>query len=639
MQSLFFYKFPNFLRPLNSLAPSSSPIAPLLFRVSSSSSLSSVARTLGFCRKPSTARLPASLRSLGGGNFPPAGGVVPLAGAMGVAGDEGSPAKRFWGKCCRESLFAMYSPFLVGLASGTLEMESFQHYVAQDVHFLRTFVRAYEMAEECADDDDAKASICELRDAVVEELKMHNSFAEAWGVKLLEESAPNSATAKYTDFLLATAAGKVEGGKVPSKIATPFEKTKVAAYTVGAMTPCMRLYAFLGREVQQVLDPEDHSHPYRKWVENYASESFEASARQTEELLDKLSVSLTGEELEVIERLYHQAMELEIEFFHSPPMSHRSLVPFSRIHDSAKQQFIVFSDFDLTCTTIDSSAVLAELAILTAPKVEPSEPDNLNFRKLAADLKKSWDALSQQYAEEYEQCIEDMMLVKEGEVTSFESLYEALEQLSAFEKRANLRVIESEVLKGLNLECIKRAGENLRLQDGCAKFFQQLVQKKDELNADIHILSYCWCRDLIQSAFKSGGLEVLNIHANEFIYEESISTGKIDTKVESPTDKLQVFKDALKHSGDDDKHSSVYIGDSVGDLLCLLEADVGIVVGSSPSLRSLGERFGVSFVPLFPAVVKRQREFVGGSSSKCEWPKGVLYTVSSWNEIQAFILG
>ncbi|CAN6485839.1 unnamed protein product [Victoria cruziana] len=558
---------------------------------------------------------------------------------MGVTGDEGSPAKRFWSKCGRETLLAMYSPFLVGLASGTLEMEAFRHYVAQDVHFLRAFVRAYEMAEECADDDEAKASICELRDAVVEELKMHNSFAEAWGVKLLEESAANSATVKYTDFLLATAAGKVEGGKVPSKIATPFEKTKIAAYTVGAMTPCMRLYAILGREVQQVLDHEDQSHPYRKWVENYASESFEASARQTEELLDKLSVSLTGEELEVIERLYHQAMELEIEFFHSPPMSHKSLVPFSSIHNPSKQQLIVFSDFDLTCTTFDSSAILAEIAILSAPKVEPSEPDNLNVRKLAADLKKTWGALSQQYAEEYEQCIEDMVLVKEGEVTPFENLYTALEQLSAFEKRANLRVIDSEVLKGLNLECIKRAGENLGLQDGCANFFQQLVQKKDELNAEIHILSYCWCRDLIRSAFKSGGVEILNIHANEFIYEESISTGKIDIKVESPVDKLQVFKDALKSSGDEDKHLSVYIGDSVGDLLCLLEADVGIVVGSSPSLRRVGERFSVAFVPLFPALVKRQREFVGGGSSKCEWPKGVLYTVSSWNEIKAFILG
>lgn len=41
------------------------------------------------------------------------------------------------------------------------------------VGFLR-----YELAEDCADDDDAKVEICQLRKNVLEELKMHNSFVE-----------------------------------------------------------------------------------------------------------------------------------------------------------------------------------------------------------------------------------------------------------------------------------------------------------------------------------------------------------------------------------------------------------------------------------------------------------------------------
>lgn len=80
---------------------------------------------------------------------------------------------------------------------------------------------------------------------------------------------------KYTDFLLATASGKVEGVKAPGKLATPFERTKIAAYTLGAMTPCMRLYAFLGKEFQALLDNNGESHPYQKWIDNYSSESFQ----------------------------------------------------------------------------------------------------------------------------------------------------------------------------------------------------------------------------------------------------------------------------------------------------------------------------------------------------------------------------
>nr|DAD20078.1 TPA_asm: hypothetical protein HUJ06_021541 [Nelumbo nucifera] len=535
---------------------------------------------------------------------------------MGVvaATDGEGIARRFWIKFRRESVFAMYTPFVICLASGKLELETFRHYIAQDVHFLRAFAQAYALAEECADDDEDKSAICKLRKSVMEELKMHDSFVREWGIDPTNESTSTSATLRYTDFLLATASGKVEGLKAPGKIATPFEKTKVAAYTLGAMTPCMRLYAFLGKELLALLDTNGSSHPYKKWIDNYSSEAFEASALQTEELLDKLSVSLTGEELEVIEKLYHQAMKLEIEFFCAQPITQRTIVPLSRIHDPAEYQLIIFSDFDLTCTVVDSSAILAEIAILSAPKADQVGPENMLAWKSSADLRNTWGVLSRQYTEEYEQCIESMMHSEKVEEFNYDGLCKALEQLSDFEKRANARVIESGVLKGLNVEDIKRAGERLILQDGCTGFFQKIV-KNEQLKSDVHILSYCWCGDLIRSTFSSGGLDVMSIHANEFTYEESISTGEIVPKMESPLDKLQAFKDILKNRNDDRKHLSVYIGDSVGDLLCLLEADVGIVVGSSSSLRKVGSQFGVSFIPLFSGLVKKQREFIEGDSS------------------------
>lgn len=177
---------------------------------------------------------------------------------------------------------------------------------------------------------------------------------QEWGVDPTKEIPPSPATTKYTDFLLATAAGKVDGGKGSDKMVTPFEKKKIAAYTVGAMTPCMRLYAYLGNELTTFLK-QDEKHPHKKWIETYASSDFEVwevssvyililhlnvipacapmqlahalkivfrfppflqdSALQIEELLDKLSVSLTGEELEIIGKLYQQAMRLEVEFF------------------------------------------------------------------------------------------------------------------------------------------------------------------------------------------------------------------------------------------------------------------------------------------------------------------------------------
>ena len=85
----------------------------------------------------------------------------------------------------------------------------------------------------------------------------------------------------------------------------------------------------------------------------------------------------------------------------------------------------------------------------------------------------------------------------------YKELSMALEQLSKFENTANNRVIESGVLKGISLEDIKRAGERLILQEGCPNFFQSLV-KNENLNSNVHVLSYCWCGDLIRSTFSSG---------------------------------------------------------------------------------------------------------------------------------------
>ncbi|XP_071702471.1 bifunctional TH2 protein, mitochondrial-like [Rutidosis leptorrhynchoides] len=556
--------------------------------------------------------------------------------------NEEGTAKRFWDKFSKESVLTLYTPFVVSLASGNLKIDTFSHFIAQDVYFYKCFAQAYELAEDCADDDDAKVSIIELRKRVLKELKHHDSFVQNWGLDLSNETTPNPATTKYTNFLLATASGKIEGVKGPGDLATPFEKTKVAAYTLGAMAPSMRLYVFLGNELKLLMDANGNDeHPYKKWIDKYSSEAYQAAMVQTEDLLDKLSVSLTGEELDTMQKLYLQALKLEMEFFSAQPIDQQTVLPLIKQHIPTEHRLMIFSDFDLTCTVVDSSAILAEIAIVTAPKSDQSQPESLDqiARLSSVDLRNTWEVLSKQYTEEYEQCTESMLATEKVEEFNYEGLKSALEQLSGFERKANMRVIESNVLKGLNLEDIKRAGERLVLHDGCIGFFQKITNNEN-LNVNVHVLSYCWCADLIRSAFSSGGIHTMHVHANEFEYENSLSTGEIIKKVESPIDKLKSFTNILKNSDESNKQNlTVYIGDSVGDLLCLLEADIGIVIGSSSSLRRIGSHFGVSFVPLFPALIKKQKELVEGSELSWNRLSGVLYTVSSWAEIHSFIIG
>lgn len=125
-----------------------------------------------------------------------------------------------------------------------------------------------------------------------------------------------------------------------------------------------------------------------------------------EDVLEKLCATLTGEELGIIEKLYHQAMKLELEFFCSQPVKQKTVVPLIKDHNPAEERLMLFSDYDLTCTVVDSSAILAEIAIVRAPKPDQIQPEDQIPRMSSTDLRNTWGAISRQYTEEYEECID-----------------------------------------------------------------------------------------------------------------------------------------------------------------------------------------------------------------------------------------
>jgi len=182
---------------------------------------------------------------------------------------------------------ALEHPFVRGIASGELAPAAFAYYVGQDAAFLDAFCRAYALALAKSPDRDGLIAFRELLDAAVEELRLHRGYADRWNVDLHQAADP--ATAAYTNFLLAVAALEPVG------------------HIAAAMTPCLRLYAYLGQQLAAQTKPDN---PYREWVMTYSSPQFEALARRVEGLLDRY-----GGDHDRLAVLYHQAMELELRFF------------------------------------------------------------------------------------------------------------------------------------------------------------------------------------------------------------------------------------------------------------------------------------------------------------------------------------
>jgi thiaminase/transcriptional activator TenA len=178
-------------------------------------------------------------------------------------------------------------PFVRGLGDGTLPVENFRRYVAQDAYFLEAYARAYAYClAQSATRTDLHA-FAEMIAGVMSELKLHAGFAARWKVDL-SGVEPSPATRAYTDFLIELAR---LGG---------------IGLTAAAMTPCMRLYAFLGRTLAQgAVAPL-----YAEWVRTYAAPEFEALAVTMENLLD-----WHAGDSPAVRNAYRRAMELEYGFF------------------------------------------------------------------------------------------------------------------------------------------------------------------------------------------------------------------------------------------------------------------------------------------------------------------------------------
>jgi thiaminase/transcriptional activator TenA len=182
---------------------------------------------------------------------------------------------------------ALRHRFVQGLASGQLARATFAHYVGEDAAYLDSFCRAYALALAKSPDREGLVAFRELLDGAADELRLHAGYAARWGVEL--ERAAGPATAAYADFLLVVA------GREP------------VGHIAAAMTPCMRLYGYLGQQLDARTKPEN---PYREWVDTYSSERFEARTRRLESLLDRY-----GGEPDRLAVLYRRAMEFEVAFF------------------------------------------------------------------------------------------------------------------------------------------------------------------------------------------------------------------------------------------------------------------------------------------------------------------------------------
>ena len=126
------------------------------------------------------------------------------------------------------ALLSLQTNFVQGIKFGKLPIHIFQEYLSQDYFFLESFAKAYGLAVSKSKDKNSIKTLSQLLVGVSEELILHETYAKKWDIDLTNNRI-KPATQNYTDFLY-------EVSKKQSAIEIMF-----------AMTPCMRLYSWIGK--------------------------------------------------------------------------------------------------------------------------------------------------------------------------------------------------------------------------------------------------------------------------------------------------------------------------------------------------------------------------------------------------------
>ena len=169
-------------------------------------------------------------------------------------------------------------PFNTELAAGTLPAETFRGYIIQDAHYLEGFARALALSAASAPDADSIAQLAgSANGAIAVERQLHNEYMSLYGVSEddFTSTPPSRACDHYVSFLVRSAA------------IAPFPVAVVA------LLPCFWIYQRVGVSVHAEAAAD---HPYRAWIDTYASDDFAVAVQAMLDLADRLA-SDSGEQI------------------------------------------------------------------------------------------------------------------------------------------------------------------------------------------------------------------------------------------------------------------------------------------------------------------------------------------------------
>ena len=188
-------------------------------------------------------------------------------------------------------------PFNQELASGTLDIERFKFYMAQDAYYLGEFGKALSTISSRLQDLSQVLAYSQFAaGAIVVERALHEGYFKTLGIPDEVQASPTCLL--YTNYLLSRSA---------------YANVEVAA---AAVLPCFWIYKEVGDYIYaQQSAVKDN--PYKNWIDTYSGEEFAQSVQQAIQITDQLAESASEKLQQEMLEAFQMATRLEWMFWDS----------------------------------------------------------------------------------------------------------------------------------------------------------------------------------------------------------------------------------------------------------------------------------------------------------------------------------
>ncbi|KAL9642935.1 hypothetical protein ABK040_010628 [Willaertia magna] len=191
-------------------------------------------------------------------------------------------------------------PFLQELIHGTLNLSAFQFYIIQDAIYLHAFSKVFALAATKAENEDI-LYLLEMSKGMIEEaLQLHYIYFKKWGIDPLQ-AKPSKSCLLYISFLENLA------------------HTENLLEIICASLPCPYVYMKVGNFILQheVTKNMFENHPFKEWIDTYASDEFAESCNRYVKYINKISKDVDLKRMEKCKEYVKLACEMEYLFWNS----------------------------------------------------------------------------------------------------------------------------------------------------------------------------------------------------------------------------------------------------------------------------------------------------------------------------------